>query len=102
MANGDDELHPEPTFVRITNAMVYAELQATRADLRDLARTVSDYAETKKRVRALELKFYGVLAGLVAGVAALIFGPAAATAGIVVLPPYAWSRLRERNHERNP
>lgn len=62
------------TFVRVTNDMVYAELQATRADLRALASQVADYPETKKRVRALELKFYGVLAGLVTAVAVIIAG----------------------------
>jgi hypothetical protein len=60
------------TFIRITNAMVWAELQATRADLRDLAKQLVDYPDTKKRVRALELKFYGVLAGLVAAMAVII------------------------------
>ncbi len=59
------------TFVRITNAMVYAELQATRADLRDLAVRVGDYPEVKKRVRSLELKFYGVLAGLISALAVI-------------------------------
>jgi hypothetical protein len=67
--NGDD-----PTFVRITNAMVYAELQATRADLRDLAKAVADYPDQKKRVRSLELKFYGVLAGLISALAVVGLG----------------------------
>ena len=62
------------TFVRITNAMVYAELQATRADLRDLAMRVGDYPELKKRTRALELKFYGVIAGLIAAVGVVVAG----------------------------
>ena len=62
------------TFVRITNAMVYAELQATRADLRDLASRVSDYPDLKKRTRALELKFYGVVAGLIAAVGVVVAG----------------------------
>ncbi len=60
------------TFVRITNEVVYGELQATRADLRDLAARISDYSETKKRVRALELKFYGVLAGVIAAFGAVL------------------------------
>jgi len=63
--NGDS------TFVRITNQMVYAELQAVRADLRDLAQRVGDYPETKKRVRSLELKFYGILAGVIAAFGAV-------------------------------
>lgn len=63
----------EPTFVRITNQMVYAELQATRADVRDLAQRIGDYPDMKKRVRALELKFYGTLAGLVAALAVILY-----------------------------
>lgn len=68
----------EAPFVRITNAVVYAELQAARADLRDLgkdfATLASDYRDSKKRIRALELKFYGVLAGLVAAIGLLTAG----------------------------
>ena len=64
----------DETFVRITNAMVYAELQATRADLRDLASRVGDYPDVKKRVRSLELKFYGVLAGLIAAAGLIATG----------------------------
>jgi hypothetical protein len=61
-------------FVRITNAMVYTELQATRADLRALAQAVNDYPEVKKRVRSLELKFYGVLAGLLTAIGVIVAG----------------------------
>ena len=61
-------------FVRITNAMVYTELQATRADLRDLAKSIDDYPEMKKRVRGLELKFYGVLAGLITASGVIVAG----------------------------
>ena len=67
-------------FIRITNAVVYAELQATRADLRALSNAMADYPEVKSRVRSLELRFYGVLAGLVAALAAL--GVAAARGGV--------------------
>jgi hypothetical protein len=73
---GSDE--GDAPFIRITNAMVYSELQATRSDLRDLAKTVSDYPDTKKRVRSLELKFYGVLAALIAALVTLV----GATAGV--------------------
>jgi hypothetical protein len=66
----------DPTFVRITNAVVYGELQATRSDLRDLAARLADYPETKARVRKLELKFYGVLAGLIAAVGVIAAGAA--------------------------
>ena len=64
----------EPTFVRITNQTVYTELQATRADVRDLASKLADYPETKARVRKLELKFYGVLAGLIAAIGVIAAG----------------------------
>lgn len=63
-----------PTFVRITNAMVWTELQATRADLRSLSNQLADYPEMKKRIRALELKFYGTLAGLITALAVIIAG----------------------------
>jgi hypothetical protein len=66
-----DEPTEEPTFIRITNQVVYAELQATRADLRALSTAMADYPEVKSRVRSLELRFYGVLAGLVAALGAL-------------------------------
>ncbi len=69
---GGDE--PNETFVRITNSMVYAELQATRADLRALAQSIHDYPDMKKRVRALELKFYGALAGLLTAIVVIIGG----------------------------
>ena len=70
MTDGTDE----PTFVKITNQMVYAELQSVHAELRELAKAVYDYGEGKKRVRSLELKFYGVLAGLLTAVAIIIAG----------------------------
>lgn len=71
MANGEQD---EPTFVKITNQMVYAELQQVHSELRELAKAVNDYPEVKKRVRSLELKFYGVLAGLLTAVAIIIAG----------------------------
>ena len=61
----DDHKDGEQTFVRITNQVIYGELQATRADLRALADKISDYEETKDRVRKLELRFYGILAGFI-------------------------------------
>lgn len=60
------------TFIRITNESVYAELQATRADVRALANSLSEYPEMKKRVRNLELKFYGILAGVIAAFGAVV------------------------------
>jgi len=72
----DDEKRPSngdnPVFIRITNQAVYTELQAVRADVRDLIAHVSDYPEVKTRVKKLELKFYGILAGLIAAIGVII------------------------------
>lgn len=65
----------EQTFVRISNQVIYGELQAARADIRALAADVADYPETKDRVRKLELRFYGILAGFISA-AALVAGRA--------------------------
>lgn len=59
----------DPPFVVVTNRDVYDELRAARRDIQTLSATIADYPETKKRVRGLELKFYGILAGLVGGAA---------------------------------
>lgn len=71
----EDQTPEQPdgsTFIRITNQMVYAELQATRADLRALSKDIGDYPEVKKRVRNLELKFYGILAGVIAAFGSVV------------------------------
>lgn len=85
MANGPNGDDGAPTFVRITNQMVYTELQATRADLRSLANELNDYPELKKRVRALELRFYGVLAGVIGTMGVLVFGTPAIAIGMGVV-----------------
>ena len=55
--------HPdEPTFVRITNNMVWTKLLEIESKLIP----ADDYAETKRRVKSLEMRFYGILAGLLA------------------------------------
>jgi hypothetical protein len=65
----------ENEFVRITNREVYERLGKVEAKLDDALRTVTSQNATLidqgKRVRALELRFYGVLAGLVGGFMAL-------------------------------
>lgn len=70
----DEDREPESggeTFIRVTNAMVYAELQATRSDVRDLAKSIYDYPEIKQRVRRLEKNVYSILAGLTTGIVML-------------------------------
>ena len=62
-------------FVRITNREVYERLGRVESKL-DNALRVIDTQNTQlqdqgKRIRALELRFYGVLAGLVGGFMAL-------------------------------
>lgn len=63
-----------PTFVRISNQMVYAELQATRADIRDLRSELDKQGVfgLPKRVRSLELKFYGLLAAVVTALTVVV------------------------------
>ena len=79
----------EPTNggVRITNREIYDmvvdlkdELRASKselkADIKELKTEVhnedEDVTELQSRVRSLELKFYGILAGLVGAVAILL------------------------------
>jgi hypothetical protein len=70
-------------FVRVTNTHIYQELlnlktevQSIRHGLRNVQTALGDVSirslahdQTKleKRVRSLELKFYGIISGLVAG-----------------------------------
>jgi len=61
------EENGEQTFVRITNAMIWTKLNEIEDRLDDLR----DYPQVKKSVRTLELKFYGILAGLISAVVAL-------------------------------
>lgn len=45
----------QPTFVRVTNAEIWAEVM-----------------DLKEKVTALNIKFYGILAGLLAGLGVLL------------------------------
>jgi len=62
-----DDLNGEQTFIRVTNQMIWVKLNEIEDRLDDLR----DYPEVKKNVRKLELKFYGILAGLISAVAVL-------------------------------
>lgn len=64
-----DDQQQDPTFVRITNAMVWAKLNEIEQKLEPLR----DYQETKKRVSRLEFRFYGVLAGIISTFGVIIY-----------------------------
>lgn len=66
MADSDER---DPTFVRITNAMVWQKLTEIEAKLEPL----NDYPETKKRVSRLEFRFYGVLAGIISTFGVIVY-----------------------------
>jgi hypothetical protein len=62
-------------FVRITNREIWVTLNDVKAMVQDLERDKAEGIEERKdiraRLRALELKFYGVLAGLLGGIGML-------------------------------
>lgn len=68
----------EPTFARITNREVYdavVRLERTVASLENRVDNVlGENVDLRKRTRGLELKFYGILAGLLGSVAAYLTG----------------------------
>lgn len=67
-----DQGNGERPFMVITNRMIWDKLNNIEETLSD-----AQPLETKKRVRSLELKFYGILAALVAA----LIGVAAAAGG---------------------
>ena len=75
-------------FVRITNREVYERLGAVEAKLDNALRTLDAQNATiidqGKRIRALELRFYGVLAGLVGGFMALGVALSKGALGLIV------------------
>lgn len=60
------------TFVTITNRDVWEEVKELRKEVRTYTEAVNDYAETKSRLRALELKFYVIGAGLLAAIGVVV------------------------------
>lgn len=69
------EQHSSPDFVRITNREVYERLGTVEAKLDNALRQLDALGkaddEKAKRIRALELRFYGVVAGLIGAIAIL-------------------------------
>jgi hypothetical protein len=65
--------------IRISNRELYDGLMLVRDELRDtkhqLTSILGENVELRKRVRGLELRFYGVLAGLIGAFAVLLGGP---------------------------
>ena len=63
-------------FVRIGKTQVYAEIVRMRdlvsEQMHELNDLRHDLEEMGRRTRALELRFYGILAGLVAAIAILL------------------------------
>lgn len=63
-------------FVRVTNREVWQQLRTVEAKLDDALRHIENQNlqinDNIKRIRALELRFYGVLAGLVGAVVILV------------------------------
>jgi hypothetical protein len=64
------------SFVRITNREVYDRLGGVEAKLDDALRNIRSRDKTieeyGKRIRALEIRFYGVLAGLIGALVVLV------------------------------
>ena len=63
------------SFYRVTNAQIYERLETVKSKMDDSLRIqdemLRDISEHSKRIRSLELRFYGVLAGLISAVAIL-------------------------------
>lgn len=76
--NGPGDENGARRFVSISNDQVYAKLERIGDDLTDLDHKVdsvlSSNADLQKRVRALELRFYGILAGLIAAAGSIFVG----------------------------
>jgi hypothetical protein len=65
----------ENEFVRITNREIWVTLNDVKTMVQDLERTteeaIQERTDIRARLRGLELKFYGVLAGLIGGIGML-------------------------------
>jgi hypothetical protein len=63
-------------FVRITNREVWEKLGRVEAKLDNtlsqLQKAEEQRADHSKRIRALELRFYGILAGIIATVGSIV------------------------------
>jgi tetrahydromethanopterin S-methyltransferase subunit G len=72
-----------PTFARITNREVYDAVMQLRDRVAALENRVDNVlgenVDLRKRTRGLELKFYGILAGLIGAVAVTLASMGGAT-----------------------
>jgi hypothetical protein len=59
-----DEKNNTPHFIQITNRDIWEKLNEIEEEVRGFSQ-----ADLPKRVRALELRFYGILAGLIGAIA---------------------------------
>ena len=66
----------ETEFIKITNRDIWTKLEVIENDMKDLGGTiriqVTTGADINKRVRALELRFYGILAGLIGAIGTFV------------------------------
>lgn len=66
----------EPTFARITNREIYDAVMSLQREMQGvkngMGNIVEENEDLKKRVRGLELKFYGILTGIIGAVALAI------------------------------
>lgn len=70
--------NPPRGFISISNEDVYRKLERMDDKLNTLSRNfdhvTSDTDDLKRKVRALELRFYGILAGLIAATGSIFVG----------------------------
>lgn len=63
-------------FIRVSNREIYDGLMEVKAEVRDMRvlvqNVLSENSDLRKRTKALEVKFYGVLAGLLGAVVVLL------------------------------
>ncbi len=71
-AGGDDG----DVFIRITNREIWLTLNNVVEEMRGIRSNqeavLNDNSELAKRVRALELRFYGILAGIVSAIVVIL------------------------------
>ena len=58
--------------IRISNREIYDALMTVKDDVRDLKNDVKELNDLRNRIRSLEIKFYGVLAGLIAALGLIL------------------------------
>lgn len=69
---------PNGNFHTVTNREVWDTLQSTNATLGEMNNTLNNLDSNQRihqeRIRSLEVKYYGVIAGLITAVGAIIAG----------------------------